>query len=59
MRAWLCLPGKFATDSENLAAIQDASDLYHNYYSEQLHALIESETGVSSAGIIAFVQATI
>ena len=51
------LAGKFATDSENLAAIQDASDLYHNYYSEQLHALIESETGVSSAGIIAFVQA--
>lgn len=51
------LAGKFATDSENLAAIQDASDLYHNYYSEQLHALIESETGISSAGIIAFVQA--
>lgn len=51
------LAGKFATDSGNLAAIQDASDLYHKYYSEQLHALIESETGVSSAGIIAFVQA--
>ena len=51
------LAGKFAIDSGNLAAIQDASDLYHNYYSKQLNALIESKTGVSSAGIIAFVQA--
>ena len=25
------LAGKFATDSGNLSAIQDASDLYHNY----------------------------
>lgn len=51
------LAGKLAADSENLAAIQDASGLYHNYYSKQLNALVESDTGVSSAGIIAFVQA--
>lgn len=51
------LAGKLAADSESLAAIQDASDLYHNYYSKQLNALVESDTGVSSAGIIAFVQA--
>ena len=51
------LAGKLAADSESLAAIQDASGLYHNYYRKQLNALIESKTGVSSAGIIAFVQA--
>ena len=51
------LAGKLAADSESLTAIQDASDLYHNYYSKQLNALVESETGVCSAGIIAFVQA--
>ncbi|MGO5097459.1 hypothetical protein ACTQ34_16900 [Agathobaculum sp. LCP25S3_E8] len=51
------LAGKLAVDSQSLASIQDASDLYYNYYGKQLNALIESETGVSSAGIIAFVQA--
>ena len=51
------LAGKLAADSESLAAIQDASDLYHKYYSKQLTALIESDTGVRSAGIIAFIQA--
>lgn len=51
------LAGKLAVDSESLTAIQDASGLYHNYYSKQLKALIGSDTGVSSAGIIAFVQA--
>lgn len=51
------LAGKLAADSGSLAAIQDASGLYHNYYSRQLNALVESDTGVRSAGIIAFVQA--
>lgn len=51
------LAGKLTADSGSLAAIQDASDLYHNYYSQQLNALVESDTGVRSAGIIAFVQA--
>lgn len=51
------LAGKLAVDSESLTAIQDASDLYHNYYSKQLNSLVESETSISSAGIIAFVQA--
>lgn len=51
------LAGKLASDSESLAAIQDATALYHNYYSKQLNALVESDTGVCSAGIIAFVQA--
>lgn len=50
------LAGKLAAESENLSAIQDASDLYHNYYSKQIDSLIKSETGISSAGIIAFVQ---
>ena len=51
------LAGKLAIDSGNLSAIQDASDLYRNYYSKQLTTLAESPTMVSSAGIIAFVQA--
>lgn len=51
------LAGKLAADSKGLAAIQDASDLYHNYYGKQLTTLVESDTGVCSAGIIAFVQA--
>ncbi len=51
------LAGKLVVDSESIAAIQDASELYHNYYSKQLRIFIESETSVSSAGIIAFVQA--
>ena len=50
------LAGKLVVDSESIAAIQDASELYHNYYSKQLRIFIESETSVSSAGIIAFVQ---
>ena len=51
------LAGKLVVDSESLTAIQDASDLYHNYYGKQLKILAESETSISSAGIIAFVQA--
>lgn len=50
------LAGKLAADNDSLAAIQNASDLYHNYYHKQLNALVASETGVCSAGIIAFVQ---
>lgn len=51
------LAGKLAVDGDKgLAAIQDASDLYHNYYSKQLKTLVDSRTGVCSAGIIAFIQ---
>ena len=39
------LAGKLAADSESLVAIQDASGLYHNYYSKQLNTLVESDTG--------------
>lgn len=51
------LAGKLAADSKSLAAIQDASDLYHSYYSKQLNVITGSKTGISSAGIIAFIQA--
>lgn len=51
------LAGKLVADSESVTAIRDASDLYHNYYSKQLETFAESETSVSSAGIIAFIQA--
>lgn len=50
------LAGKIAADAESLAAIQDASDLYHSYYSRQLDSLVSSKTGLHSAGIIAFIQ---
>ena len=49
------LAGKLAVRSDGLSAIQDISDLYQNCDSKQLETLIESETGISSAGIIAFV----
>lgn len=50
------LAGKFAMDSGKLSSIQDASELYRNYYGEQLKTLIGTKTGVYSAGIIAFIQ---
>ena len=50
------LAGKLAAESHNLSAIQDASDLYHSYYHNQIDSLISSKTGLYSAGIIAFVQ---
>lgn len=50
------LAGKLAAESQNLAAIRDASDLYHSYYHNQLNAVISGKTGICSAGIIAFLQ---
>ncbi len=51
------LAGKLATNSdEGFMVIRDASELYHNYYHNQLNNLIESKTGLYSAGIIAFIQ---
>ena len=50
------LAGKLAAESQNLAAIRDASDLYHNYYHNQPNAVISGKTGICSAGIIAFLQ---
>lgn len=50
------LAGRLAADAESLTAIQDASDLYHSYYSRQLDSLVSSKTGLYSAGIMAFVQ---
>lgn len=50
------LAGKIALDSDSLGSIRDASELYQNYYHEQLNTLICTETGIYSAGIIAFIQ---
>ena len=50
------LAGRLAAESKNLTVIQDASDLYHSYYHKQLDTLVNSKTGVYSAGIIAFVE---
>ena len=50
------LAGKFAMDSGKLSSIQDASELYRNYYRQELDTLVGTKTGIYSAGIIAFIQ---
>lgn len=51
------LAGKLVSEKDEFDAIKDATDLYHNYYSKQLNNLIESDTGLITAGIISFIQA--
>lgn len=50
------LAGKVALDSGSLNSIQDASELYRNYYHQQIDILVGTKTGIYSAGIIAFIQ---
>ena len=50
------LAGKVALESGSLSSIQDASELYRNYYHQQLDILVGTKTGIYSAGIIAFIQ---
>lgn len=51
------LAGKLAAETEALESIRDASELYDNYYGKQTDTISISETGIASAGIIAFFQA--
>lgn len=51
------LAGKLALQSNSLSVIHNVSELYANYYGPQIKAIIQSETGIISAGIIAFLQA--
>lgn len=51
------LAGKLAVNSGTIDSIKNAYDLYHTYYNKQLNNIIESKTGLSSAGIISFIQA--
>ena len=51
------LAAKVAVETNRLDSIRDASELYEHYYGEQITAILLSETGIRSAGIIAFFQA--
>jgi len=51
------LAGKVASETERIDSIQDATELYEHYYGKQIEIIACSETGVASAGIMAFFQA--
>lgn len=51
------LAGKLASNANTLESIRDASELYRSYYEGQIQTITNSETGLISAGIIAFFQA--
>ena len=50
------LAGKVAADANTLESIRDATQLYENYYGKQIGIIADSETGIVSAGIMAFFQ---
>lgn len=56
--ARLAMPAeKVAAETGQLESIQDAAVLYEHYYARQFGAITCSETGIVSAGILAFFQA--
>lgn len=50
------LAGKLAAETECIDSIRDATELYEHYYGKQIDVIANSETGVASAGIMAFFQ---
>ena len=50
------LAGKVASEANTLDSIRDATELYENYYGKQIRIIADSETGIVSAGIMAFFQ---
>ena len=51
------LAAKVAADANSLDSIRDASELYDHYYGEQIRTVLQGDTGIRSAGLIAFFQA--
>lgn len=51
------LAGKVAAETERIDSIRDATELYEHYYGKQIEVIVSSETGIASAGIMAFFQA--
>ena len=51
------LAGKVAVETNSISSIQNATELYENYYANQIRTIVNSKTGIASAGIIAFFQA--
>ncbi len=50
------LAGKTAAKEDSLLAINDATELYDAYYGKQIDAIVCTETGIISAGIMAFLE---
>lgn len=50
------LAGKTAAKEDSLLAINDATELYEAYYGKQIDAIVHTETGIISAGIMAFFE---
>lgn len=50
------LAGKTAAKEDSLLAINDATELYEVYYRKQIDAIVHTETGIISAGIMAFFE---
>jgi len=51
------LAGKVAAETERIDSIREATELYEHYYGRQIEVIVSSETGIASAGIMAFFQA--
>ena len=51
------LAGKVAAEANDLSAIRDATELYDSYYGKQIEIITNGETGIISAGIMAFFEA--
>lgn len=51
------LAGKVAAETECIDSIRDGTELYEHYYGKQIEVITSSETGLASAGIMAFFQA--
>lgn len=51
------LAGKIASEANDLSSIRDATELYDNYYGKQIEIITSGETGIISAGIMAFFEA--
>ena len=50
------LAGKVAAETNSINSIQNATELYECYYANQIRTIVDSKTGIASAGIIAFFQ---
>ena len=51
------LAGKVAAEANDLSSIRDATELYDSYYGKQIEMITDGETGIISAGIMAFFDA--
>ena len=50
------LAGKVAAETNSINSIQNATELYECYYANQIRTIVDSKSGIASAGIIAFFQ---